>query len=519
MNPINRGTGSTESERYLATLADRTFLNLWSYPNPYNDRSAGPNKDGKELCDLLVVCGDDVIVFSDKAIRWPDGDDTDLAWSRWYKRAIEHSVKQLRGAERWIKQYPNRVFVDPRCSTPLVAELPPPERVRIHLIAVALGSHAACSAYYGDQDGSLMVSSDIVGCAHVDSKSPTYKPFCIGDVAPEGTFVHVFDETALNLAMREMDTIADFVWYLSDRAEAIRKQKIVMAASEAEMIAYYLLHQRDDGTHLFPEPVTANGDVISISLPPGSYFEYKSSPAAKSKSAADKISYGWDRLITNFSNHILAGTSVPVRGEAPVAADGERALRLMALENRTTRRALAEAFVGALKSSERHAQDRFARVILPQRGAADPESAYVFLVLAFRPELIGGMTYEQYRHVRAGYLETYGDAVLYDNRNIKRVVGIALDASSRVTGHKGGSEDLMLLERLSWTPEAEREVEDRRANMEVLLEGKVERSTGSTHEFPIPFTYEGRRPAGVSTPGGNRHERRKAKSLSGKLRR
>ncbi len=518
MNIINRGTGSTESERYLATLADRTFLNLWSYPNPYNDRGAGPNKDGKELCDLLIVCGDDVIVFSDKAIRWPDGNDPNLAWSRWYKRAVEHSVKQLCGAERWIQQYPNRIFVDPRCSTPLVAALPPPDRIKVHLIAVALGSHAACSAYYGDHDGSLMVSSDIVGSAHVDPKSPTYKPFCIGDVAPEGTFVHVFDETALNLAMREMDTVADFVSYLSDRAEAIRQQKVVMAASEAEMLAYYLLHQRDDGTHLFPQPISPDGAVISISLPPGSYFEYKSSPAAKSKSAADRISYKWDRLITNFSNHILAGTSVPVRGEVPVPADGERALRLMALENRTTRRALAEAFVGALQSSERHGQDRFARVILPQRGAADPESAYVFLVMAYRPTLLGGITYEQYRHVRSAHLEAYGDAVLYDNRNLKRVVGIALDASPRVTGQKGGSEDLMLLERLSWTPEAEREIEDRRAKMDVLLESRVERFTGSTQEFPIPFSYGSRKSVGVSAPGGNRHQRRKAKSLSGKLR-
>jgi hypothetical protein len=50
MPSIIRSTGLTTSEQYLAKLADKTFLNLWSYPNLYRDV-------GKELCDLLVVCG------------------------------------------------------------------------------------------------------------------------------------------------------------------------------------------------------------------------------------------------------------------------------------------------------------------------------------------------------------------------------------------------------------------------------------------------------------------------------
>ena len=38
------------TERMLAEFCERTFLKLWSYPNPYKD-------DGHELCDLLVVFG------------------------------------------------------------------------------------------------------------------------------------------------------------------------------------------------------------------------------------------------------------------------------------------------------------------------------------------------------------------------------------------------------------------------------------------------------------------------------
>ena len=58
--------GTTESERALTKLAKQAFLSLWSYPNVYTDVGrAGPG-DGKELCDLLVVFGNDVLLFSDK---------------------------------------------------------------------------------------------------------------------------------------------------------------------------------------------------------------------------------------------------------------------------------------------------------------------------------------------------------------------------------------------------------------------------------------------------------------------
>jgi hypothetical protein len=70
---INKSKGTTPSERILAQLCEGTFLNLWSYPNLYKDQGKkGGNSDGKELCDLLVVCGNDVIIFSDKSIEFPN---------------------------------------------------------------------------------------------------------------------------------------------------------------------------------------------------------------------------------------------------------------------------------------------------------------------------------------------------------------------------------------------------------------------------------------------------------------
>jgi hypothetical protein len=109
--------GVNASERYLSKLAKRSFLSLWSYSGIYRDQGKkGKNSDGKEICDLLVVFGDHLIIFSDKDCEFPNTGDLDLDWSRWYRRAIEKSANQIWGAERWLLDYPNRVYLDRACS-------------------------------------------------------------------------------------------------------------------------------------------------------------------------------------------------------------------------------------------------------------------------------------------------------------------------------------------------------------------------------------------------------------------
>jgi hypothetical protein len=87
--------GTTDSERALARLARKAFLSLWSYPNVYSDEGrSGGKGDGKELVDLLVGFGNDVLLFSDKHCAFPQAVDITVAWPRWYKRAVEKSARQ-----------------------------------------------------------------------------------------------------------------------------------------------------------------------------------------------------------------------------------------------------------------------------------------------------------------------------------------------------------------------------------------------------------------------------------------
>ena len=103
MPAIKRGVGFTSTEKNLAALADKIFLNLWAYPNLFG-------VGGKELCDLLVVCGDDVLIFSDKNINWSPGVDVKVAWPRWYKKAIGKSAAQINGAARYLRDRPDQLF-------------------------------------------------------------------------------------------------------------------------------------------------------------------------------------------------------------------------------------------------------------------------------------------------------------------------------------------------------------------------------------------------------------------------
>jgi len=86
--PITRTTGAADAERFLQTLCERSFLRLWSYVGAF--RKGG----GKEVADLLVVFGNDMDIFADKACGFPDGPNIELDWSLWYRTTIAGNIIQ-----------------------------------------------------------------------------------------------------------------------------------------------------------------------------------------------------------------------------------------------------------------------------------------------------------------------------------------------------------------------------------------------------------------------------------------
>jgi len=71
-------------------------MKLWTHANPVG-------KKNKELCDCLVVCGIHVLIISVKEIDFRDTGDK-VGLERWQRAAIEKSVQQIWGAERWLNE-------------------------------------------------------------------------------------------------------------------------------------------------------------------------------------------------------------------------------------------------------------------------------------------------------------------------------------------------------------------------------------------------------------------------------
>ena len=338
--------------------------------------------DGKELCDLLVVCDPHVIIFSEKNIRW-SGKPVEVAWTRWFKKAVRNSADQLRGAERWITEFPERIFLDRACSQPLPLNLPPVERRIVHKIAVARGAGEACRSYFSGGSGSLGILPGITGRAHWDRNVAEIQPFMVGDIDPGGSFVHVLDDGSLEVLMRELDTITDFTRYLTRKAEFIRSGKLVLGHGEEDLLAYYAIRINENGDHDFSHPDGGNwADDEKIAIDGSHFRELVLNPQYIAKKEADRVSYLWDTIIENFTQHMLGGTSIVIDGSEYNLKNSELAARYMALECRFRRRSHGEAIEGAMREGMK--RDQFFRAMLPLESSKDNETAFFFLSMACR---------------------------------------------------------------------------------------------------------------------------------------
>jgi hypothetical protein len=254
--PVPRGEGITEAERYLQRLCERSFLKLWSYPGVYRDKGVGQLNEGKELCDLLVVFGDDIVVFADKHCAFPDSGDLSQDWSRWFRRAVMGNATQIWGAERWLLDHQDRLYLDRACTSPFPITLPPRERARLHRVVVAHGVSERCREVHGGT-GTLMISTAIVGEDHYGYPGRPVLPFAVGDLDPARGYVHVLDDQALDVVLGALDTVSDFVAYLKRKEKLLRSGRLVAAPGEDDLLAVYLARGGGAVDRLREQPTTA----------------------------------------------------------------------------------------------------------------------------------------------------------------------------------------------------------------------------------------------------------------------
>jgi len=378
---VTRSEGVTPSERYLKKLCDHSFLSLWSYPGVFRDQGrTGGKGDGKELADLLVVFENHVIIFSDKHIQFDNASSVEVGWSRWFKKAVLKSAQQVWGAERWIRQFPKRLFLDKTCTVPFPIVLPDPPNATFHRIVVAHDASRVCRERMGGS-GSLMLDTHLVGAEQLK------KPFVIGRIDPNKGYVHVFDDTSLNVVMTYLDTVSDFVAYLTKKEQLLTGGMHVLAAGEEELLAEYVAKLNDDGEHDFVFPRDASGILISE----GRWAKFLGSEERKAQIEANHISYSWDLLIEKFLHHLMSGTQYEAT-DAEIS-EQEKSFRWLARENRTRRRMLASAIHGLLGKTP--ADYRASRLLRPSR----PGDPYFLFLLLPR---YSSIEEKGYRRVRGG---------------------------------------------------------------------------------------------------------------------
>jgi hypothetical protein len=301
----------TPSEQYVSDLCQKSFLPFWNFPNPIG-------KKNKELCDVLVVCGNYLLIISVKDIRVSNHTDKKVQYERWVKKAVEDSAKQIYGAERYLKTV-DEVYAKNRANK---ISLPPKNNRIIHKIAIAFGSDKTFPLPYGD--------------------------FGQG-------YVHVFDEETTSILLTELDTITDFTRYLTDKVKFLEGKYFSMP-KESDFLAFYIQTGLDIDEKV--DSLVSDGGLWDSYVGSEEYTEWQNLLPQ---------SYIWDYMIAQLHDyHISEETTDERRNEL------EEAIRVINQESRINRIELGGILDNALQRKLR------ARMLRPLK---DAKHCYVFMPL------------------------------------------------------------------------------------------------------------------------------------------
>ena len=487
---LSSAEGVNESERLLMRLCRRSFLSLWAHANLHTAQDMHNGKgSAKEFADVLVVFGDDVIVFSDKHIAFQQDKELGVAWPRWFRRAVVESAKQLHGAMGWLRRFPDRIFLDAACTRPLPVALPRAEQARYHLIAVTRGSRETCLKAFPGSFGTLQINTDVEGQAHEE------KPFTIGMLDRSKHFVHVLDEFSLEVVMEEMDTITDFVAYLNARQSFLNESGLtVLAAGEEQLIAAYISNGDDSDHPFLPNGVGPEKPDLVV-FDDSHYASLKGRPEYRMKREQDDRSRVWDALLERLI-HLGDPRLVFAEVQQP-NLETERGLRLMAAESRFRRHLLTEALIGMLNEAEKEPRKRRARVFTTREQS---ELVYIFLVTPKGDT----ETDDDYRRHRVAMLHAYCRCAKLRFPQSTTFIGLGLDHPAKK--YAMSSEDVIVFTCNEYTPEEHAETVRFQKELGILADGFTVRE-GHATEFPALPT--GQPPAKRS---GSRDDGKKRKA-------
>lgn len=462
---IVKSEGVTRTEQLLADLCDRTFLKLWSYPNPVKE-------DGKELCDLLAVFDNHVFIFFDRENQQLDDLDKNplVNWKRWKRKVIDAQIRTADGAERYIKSG-RGIFLDTALEIPFPIHFKVNDII-VHKIIVAHGAKEACERFSDENVyGSLAIS-------YGKSDTKVQFPFMI-EIDKENP-VHIFDSHNLEIILTELDTFYDLTSYLDAKIEAIKKYDCLLYCGEEDLLAhYYLNYDETEKKHFIG---TKQEDINLLAIGEGEWKDFVEHEIYKKKKLADKSSYLWDELIQMTCQNALDGTLL---GDANLLR-GPSALHEMAKEPRFSRRALSDNMARVIRNFPETSQPRMR--YLTFMPSFYEGKGYVFLQLK-----VDGITdYEnEYRPKRQAMLEIACGAAKNKFGHLTTIIGIAIDAPKFAHGN---SEDFILMDCENWSDDQRAHYEQANEGLRFFNSSTLTRHEKTVTEFPSLEKSSPRRP-------------------------
>ena len=452
---IVKSGGVTRTEQLLAHLCDRTFLKLWSYPNPIKE-------DGDELCDLLAIFDNHVFIFFDRENQQLDNPDKDprVSWGRWKRKVIDAQMRTADGAERYIRSG-RGIFLDTDLNVPFPISFDV-NSIIIHKIIVAHGAKEACETFSDDNVyGSLAIS-------YGPSDTKFQFPFMI-DINKKNP-VHIFDTHNLEIILAELDTFYDFTSYLNAKLEAIERYDCLLYCGEEDLLAhYYLNYDETEKRHFIG---TKQEGINSVAVGEGEWKDFVEQDIYKTKKIADQSSYLWDELIQRTCQNALDGTLL---GNANLLR-GPSALHEMAKEPRFMRRALSDKMLQAIRDFPKSSQPIVRNLtFMPSFYEG---KAYVFLQL--KVERIDDYENE-YRPRRQALLQIACGAAKNKFRHLTTIIGIAIDAPKFA---RENSEDFLLMDCADWPDDRQVQFEQANEGLKFFSSDTLVSSEEVVTEFP-----------------------------------
>lgn len=424
---LEKSSGVSATEKMLAEFCERSFLKLWSYPNPYKD-------DGHELCDLLAVFGDTVFVFFDRESDLPEvpAKDPQVLWERWKRNVIDRQINTAHGAERYIRSG-RSIFLDAKRKTPFPIPFDRDKAV-IHKIIVAHGAKKACERASPDNVyGSLAIT-------YTEAIGHTAHPFHIE--IDKRKPIHILDSHNMPIVLRELDTVSDLSAYLDEKVRAAAAFCYLSYCGEEDLLGHYLLNY-DAATkrHVIGPKGTDTRKVNGVMIGEGEWHDFVQTDLYKNTKIEDRISYFWDRLIQRTCQNSLDGT---LGGNSNIVR-GESAIYEMVKEPRFVRRGLSEKMLSAVERFPGTGSFTRQVTFLP---SFEANVGYVLLQLRVPEEFFATA---DYREKRQTLLEIACGAAKNKFPNLVKVIGIGIDAPK----FSGGTvaEDFILMSCETWPNE------------------------------------------------------------------